>query len=117
MSQGRCCAKAAEVASQIVRPLRSAGIASPFGKRTPDVVPFQVKTTSWSKSSVEKSTISPYPASNTRASVSFSCLTASVTQPEPKLSQATMSTGRSPSSDHIAISTAPVSEAGTMPMR
>jgi len=28
-----------------------------------------------------------------------------------------MSTPRAPSSDHIAISTAPVSEAGTMPMR
>src|SRR5215475_12883876 len=28
-----------------------------------------------------------------------------------------MVTGRAPSSDHIAISTAPVSEAGTMPMR
>ena len=40
------CAKAADVASQIVRPLRSAAIQSAFGTRTPDVVPFQVKTTS-----------------------------------------------------------------------
>ena len=40
------CAKAAEVASQIVRPSRSAAIQSPFGTRTPEVVPFQVKTTS-----------------------------------------------------------------------
>ena len=46
LSQGRSCAKAAEVASQIVRPARSAGIAAPSGNRTPEVVPFQVKTTS-----------------------------------------------------------------------
>jgi hypothetical protein len=52
-----------------------------------------------------------------RASASLSCFTTSVTQPSPKLSQATMSTPRVPSNDHIAISTAPVSEAGTMPMR
>ena len=53
----------------------------------------------------------------TRASFSLSCLTTSVTQPSPKLSQASTSTGRAPSIDHSAISTAPVSEAGTMPMR
>ena len=47
--QSSSCAKAAEVASQIVRPLRSAAIQSPFGTRTPEVVPFQVKMTSWSK--------------------------------------------------------------------
>ena len=40
------CAKAAEVASQMVRPSRSAAIQSAFGTRTPEVVPFQVKTTS-----------------------------------------------------------------------
>jgi hypothetical protein len=40
-----------------------------------------------------------------------------VTQPSPKLSQARTSTGRGPSSDHIAISTAPVSEAGMIAMR
>ena len=34
-----------------------------------------------------------------------------------RLDAPTMSTPRCPSSDHIAISTAPVSEAGTMPMR
>jgi hypothetical protein len=48
---------------------------------------------------------------------SFSCFTASVTQPSPKLSQASISTGRAPSMVHIAISTAPVSDPGTMPMR
>ena len=48
---------------------------------------------------------------------SASCLTASVTQPAPKLSQASISVLRAPRSDHIAISTAPVSEAGTIPMR
>ena len=46
LAQSSACAKAAEVASQIVRPLRSAAIQSPFGTRTPEVVPFQVKTTS-----------------------------------------------------------------------
>jgi hypothetical protein len=48
-----------EVASQIVRPLRSATIQSPFGTRTPEVVQFQVKTTSLSKLTVLRSTISP----------------------------------------------------------
>jgi hypothetical protein len=46
LSQGRSIAKAAEVASHSVRPARSAGIASPEGIRTPEVVPFQVKQTS-----------------------------------------------------------------------
>jgi hypothetical protein len=40
----------------------------------------------------------------------------SVTQPSPNDSQARTVTGRGPSSDHKAISTAPVSEAGTMPI-
>jgi hypothetical protein len=44
-------------------------------------------------------------------------LTTSVTQPSPKLSQASIVTGLGPSIDHIAISTAPVSEPGTMPIR
>ena len=44
--QSSACAKAAEVASQIARPSRSAAIHSASGTRTPDVVPFQVKTTS-----------------------------------------------------------------------
>ena len=56
-------------------------------------------------------------AVSTRQSASFSCLVASVAQPWPKLSQTSMSTGRAPSIDHIAISKAPVSEAGTMPTR
>ncbi len=46
LSQSRRWAKAAEVASQMVRPSRSAAIQSAFGTRTPDVVPFQVNTTS-----------------------------------------------------------------------
>ena len=46
-----------------------------------------------------------------------SCLTASVTQPSPNDSHAGTVTGRAPSIVHIAISTAPVSDAGTMPMR
>src|SRR5205823_14918546 len=41
----------------------------------------------------------------------------SATQPTPKSSQASMSTPRAPSSDHIAISIAPVSEPATIPTR
>ena len=48
-------AKAALVASQIVSPSRSAGIQSPSVSRTPEVVPFQTKTTSWLKSTVPRS--------------------------------------------------------------
>ena len=40
------CAKAAEVASQMVSPSRSAAIQSASGTRTPEVVPFQANTTS-----------------------------------------------------------------------
>lgn len=46
LAQSRGCANAAEVASQMVRPSRVALIQSAFGTRTPEVVPFQVKTTS-----------------------------------------------------------------------
>ena len=41
-------AKAADVASLSVRPVRSSEIQSAFGTQTPDVVPFHVKHTSWS---------------------------------------------------------------------
>ena len=51
------------------------------------------------------------------AAGSLSCFTTSVTQSLPKLSKAMTWTGRGPSIDHRAISTAPVSEAGTMPIR
>ena len=53
----------------------------------------------------------------TRTSPSFNCLTTSTTQSLPKASQARTSTPRGPSSDHSAISTAPVSEPGTMATR
>ncbi|MDT4882823.1 hypothetical protein FQZ97_1188100 [compost metagenome] len=59
LAKSRSCAKAAEVASQMVRPSRSAGIQSAFGTRTPEVVPFQVKTTSRSKSTCVRSGSSP----------------------------------------------------------
>ena len=95
-------------------PARSAAIQSPSATRTPDVVPFHVNTTSRSKSTCARSGRAPYAAVSARAS-SFSCLVASVIQPSPKLSHASRSTGRSPSRFHIAISTAPVSDAGTMP--
>jgi hypothetical protein len=42
---------------------------------------------------------------------------ASLAHSPPKASQASAVTGRGPSSDHIAISTAPVSDAGTIAMR
>src|SRR6516165_4530555 len=51
--QSRSCAKAAEVASQNVSPSRLAGIQSASGTRTPEVVPFQAKTTSFLKSTLE----------------------------------------------------------------
>jgi len=59
LSHGRRCAKAAEVASQIVSPLRSAAIQSPLGTRTPEVVPFQVNTTSSSQLTAERSGSAP----------------------------------------------------------
>ena len=53
--QSRSCAKQALVASQIVSPSRSAGMKSPFGTRTPEVVPFQVKTRSALRSTLARS--------------------------------------------------------------
>jgi len=43
LSQGSSIAKAAEVASQMVRPVRSAAIHAPSGTFTPLVVPFHTK--------------------------------------------------------------------------
>ena len=59
LAKSSACAKQAEVASQIVRPSRFAGIQSAFGTRTPEVVPFQVNTTSVEKSTLERSGSSP----------------------------------------------------------
>ncbi len=59
LSQGRRIAKAAEVASQIVRPRRSAAIQSPSGTRTPEVVPFHTNTVSRSGSTAARSGSSP----------------------------------------------------------
>src|SRR3954451_8973505 len=115
-SQSSGCANAADVASQIVRPSRSAAIQSALGTRTPDVVPFQVNTMSLSEATLERSGSLPYGALITVTSLSLSCLATSVTQPSPKDSHEIVVTGRPPSIDHIAISTAPVSEAGTMPI-
>ena len=117
LPQSSGCAKAAEVASQIVSPVRSAAIQSALGTRTPEVVPFQVNTMSLAGSALARSGNSPYGARSTVTSLSLSSLATSLTQPSPKDSQASIVTGRGPSSDHNAISTAPVSDAGTMPMR
>ena len=48
-------ANAEEVASTKVRPSRLAGIQSPFGTFTPEVVPFQVNSTSRLKSTLLRS--------------------------------------------------------------
>ena len=58
-SQGRSIAKAAEVASQIARPSRSEAIQPGSRIRTPDVVPFQVKTTSRRQSTWPRSGRAP----------------------------------------------------------
>ena len=50
LSKGKRMAKTADVAAQMVRPLRVSGIQSPSGTRTPEVVPFHGKTTSRPKS-------------------------------------------------------------------
>src|SRR5579863_3965791 len=76
-------AKAAEVASQMVSPLRSAAIQSALGTRTPDVVPFQVNTTSVAGSTLLRSGNSPYGALSTVTSLSFNSLATSLTQPSP----------------------------------
>src|ERR1044071_4319475 len=70
--QSSFCANAAEVASQIVSPSRSALIQSAFGTRTPEVVPFQANTTSVAKSTLERSGSWPYGALSTVTSFSFS---------------------------------------------
>ena len=115
--QGNSIAKAADVASQIDRPLRSSAIQSPSGTRTPPLVPFHVNTTSCAQLTAFRSGRLPNGATNVRAPASFNTLSTSVTQLWPKVSHARQSTSRSPSSDHNAISTAPVSEPGTMAIR
>ena len=59
LSHGISMANTADVASQIVRPARLAGIQSPLGTFTPDVVPFHTNTTSLSKFTGAKSVMSP----------------------------------------------------------
>ena len=59
LAQSSFCANAAEVASQMVRPSRFALIQSALGTRTPEVVPFQVKTMSEAGSALPRSGISP----------------------------------------------------------
>ena len=114
--QGSGIAKTAEVASQIVSPARPSGIANEAGIRTPELVPFHAKTRSWAKSMRARSGNSPYGASSTRASRRSSRVTSDA-QVRLKVSKARTSTGRSPSSDQSAASTAPVSDAGTMARR
>src|SRR4051812_44977960 len=100
LAQSSGCANAAEVASQIVMPSRVPLIQSALGTRTPDVVPFQVKTMSDFGSIFVRSGSLPYGALTTATSFSLSCLATSVTQPSPKDSHASIVTGRAPSVDH-----------------
>src|ERR1700678_3305246 len=106
LGQSRACANAADVASQIARPSRLALIQSALGTRTPDVVPFQVKTTSEAGSTLARSGISPYVAASLVTSLSCNWLMTSPVQVSPNDSQEIAVTGRAPSSDHNAISTA-----------
>jgi hypothetical protein len=108
--------KGALVASQIVRPARSAGIASPFGTRTPLVVPFQVKTTSVSKSMREVDDLAVLGGLDRRVELQLLDHVGDPARAEAFPGQHRAGP-RAPSIDHMAISTAPVSEAGTMPMR
>ena len=59
LSHSRSWAKAAEVASQMASPPRSAEMKPASGTRTPEVVPFQVKTRSASGSTRDRSGRAP----------------------------------------------------------
>src|SRR5437868_10315936 len=78
--QSSFCANAADVASQIVRPWRSALIQSALGTRAPEVVPFQVNTTSEFASTLARSGNWPYGAFITVTSLSLSSFWTSLTQ-------------------------------------
>ena len=105
-------AKAAEVASQITIPSRSLEMKSALGTRTPAVVPFQGNTRSFDGSTRFRSGNSPHGASSNSSSSSFKWSRASIAHCLPKFSNAMTCTGRAPSIDHMAASTAPVSEPG-----
>ena len=64
------------------------------------MVPFQVKIDVVVESTLQIGDLA-VGGLETRASFSLSCLTMSVTQPSPKLSQARTSTPRGPSIDHM----------------
>ena len=111
-------AKTAEVASHMDKPSLSFGIQSALGTHTPEVVPFHVKTTSLLKFTFERSGNSPYVLMSWMVTSSnFNCLVISFTQVKPKDSQPHTSTPLAPKRLHMAISIAPVSEAGTIPTK
>jgi hypothetical protein len=91
------------------------GMKSPFGTRTPLVVPFQVKTTSVSKSTAGEGR--HLAVGRGLAHVVELQLLDHVGDPAFAEAFPGHHVGPRPSIDHIAISTAPVSDAGTMPMR
>ncbi len=110
------CAKAPLVASLKVMPSRSAGIQSKFGILAPEVVPFCVKMMS---AVVARQRQIRQHAVGT-ADVNAAIVRASAARPHrsPILRRSsprrTRRPARAPSIDHIAISTAPVSDAGTI---
>jgi len=61
-------ANAADVASQITTPSRSSAMKSPFGARTPDVVPFHGNTRSFAGSTFDVSGHAPHGAVSTSGS-------------------------------------------------
>ena len=80
-------------------------------------MPLCVNTTSSSQLTLLRSGSAPYASTLWLVtSESFSCFVTSVYQSPPNDSKCTTDTGRGPSTPTIAISTAPVAEAGTMPM-
>ena len=102
----------------MVRPSRSSAIQSPSGTRTPEVVPFQVNTIVAAEiglGHVGQFAVSGFDDPDV---VQLELLGDVGRQPLPKLSHWKISTPRShPGATTSAISTAPVSEAATMPIR
>ena len=118
LAQSSDCAKAAEVASQIVRPRAVGG--DPVGVRHAHAGGRAVPREHHVAREVDGAKIGQFAIGRFQRrakSASFNSLATSETHPSPKLSHASTSTPRAPSIDHNAISTAPVSEPGVMAMR
>ena len=76
LSQGRSWAKArARSRRRRSGPARSSAIQSPSGTRTPEVVPFQVKTTSCDRVDLRRGRAARHKGACSTSASSFSCLT------------------------------------------